>query len=116
MMEFYNRSLPEARKTHTCEFCGKEIQSGEKYSYETGKYEGEFFVRKLCLICEQMLSDFIYESDDNEFDWWEITDWLRDKYCVDCQNSDENGDCYDDLFPENCERVRKEFMKIEGVK
>ncbi len=47
MMEFYNQSLPKARKDHVCEFCGKKIHKGEKYSYESGKYDGDMFVRKL---------------------------------------------------------------------
>lgn len=42
MMDFYNQTLHVARKEHECEFCGKKIMPKEKYSYETGKYDGDF--------------------------------------------------------------------------
>ena len=40
MMDFYNQKHVRARKSHKCEFCGKEIISGETYSYESGKFDG----------------------------------------------------------------------------
>ena len=40
MMDFYNQKHVRARKSHKCEFCGKEIISGEIYSYESGKFDG----------------------------------------------------------------------------
>ena len=47
MMEFYNSNYRTARKTHKCEFCGKEIAIGERYSYESGKFDGVFFRKKI---------------------------------------------------------------------
>ena len=41
MMDFYNQKHVKARKSHKCEFCGKEIIPGEIYSYESGKFDGE---------------------------------------------------------------------------
>ena len=40
MMDFYNQKHARARKSHKCEFCGKEIIPGETYSYESGKFDG----------------------------------------------------------------------------
>lgn len=40
MMDFYNQKHAKARKSHKCEFCGKEIIPGETYSYESGKFDG----------------------------------------------------------------------------
>ena len=40
MMDFYNQKHAKARKSHKCEFCGKEIVTGEIYSYESGKFDG----------------------------------------------------------------------------
>lgn len=64
MMEFSKHSYPKARKDHECEFCGKTIQKGEEYYYETGAcFLGEScecevddlklgtYTRKLCLTC-----------------------------------------------------------------
>ena len=39
-MDFYNQKHAKARKSHKCEFCGKEIIPGETYSYESGKFDG----------------------------------------------------------------------------
>lgn len=104
MMDFYNQTLHVARKEHECEFCTKKILLKEKYSYETGKYDGDFFTRKLCIPCFNMLRQYCDQHDDEEFDWWWIQDWLHDEYCEKCSACDE---C--DEKPQKCNRVRKMF-------
>ena len=59
MLEFYNSYIRTARKAHKCEYCEKEIMVGEKYGYESGKFEGDFFTRKLCIPCRKMLDAYI---------------------------------------------------------
>lgn len=107
MMDFYNQTLHVARKENECEFCGKKIMPKEKYSYETGKYDGDFFTRKLCTPCFNMLREYCNQHDDEEFDWWWIQDWLHDEYCEKCSTCDE---C--DGKPQKCERVRKMFAYL----
>ncbi|EOS47185.1 hypothetical protein C810_01501 [Lachnospiraceae bacterium A2] len=112
MLEFYNQSKPKARKDHVCEFCIQTIRKGEKYSYETGKYEGEMFVRKLCLVCKNILDKFCNESGDEEFSWDWITDWLCDLYCYDCEHGTKGkGDC--EMQPQNCPLIRSKFETKE---
>lgn len=92
MMEFYNQKNVKARKLHYCEFCGKTIGAGEVYSCETGKYDGDFFTRKLCLPCSNMLDAFCRENGDEDFQWDWIQEWLYDQYCSEeCRNSCSYG-------------------------
>lgn len=114
MLDFYNKSNPKARKDHVCEYCGKTIHKGEIYSYETGKYDGDMFARKLCLVCENILDAFIKEVDADEFDWWEINDWLRDLYCYNCEHRADGKDgC--EIQPQNCHIIRKRFHPKEDT-
>lgn len=114
MLEFYNQSQPKARKDHVCEFCGQKIHKGEVYSYETGKYDGDMFARKLCLACYNILNGFCRDSGEEEFDWWCVTDWLRDLYCCDCEHgANRDDDC--ETQPQNCPLIRKKFEPKEDA-
>ena len=63
-MEFYIYKEHKARKEHECEMCGQIIKVGEEYSEEIGKYEGEFFSRKLHIICYDTLCEILSEMSD----------------------------------------------------
>lgn len=109
MMDFYNQKHVRARKSHKCEFCGKEIVTGETYSYESGKFDGDFFVRKLCETCFTMLADFIDYTGEDEFQWDWIQEWLHDEYCKDdckdkCEYSFSKVQC--------CPIVREKFKRL----
>jgi len=93
-MDFYNYATPKAKKIHKCEMCGKPIEVGETYSYETGKWDGGFFDRKMHLKCFEMLSIMLCETKEDEFDWDELTDWWVETYCSKCKH----------LYVNNCER------------
>ena len=112
MMEFYDCSDRRAKKEHKCDFCNKTIRPGEKYSYEKGKYDGEFFTRKLCNTCALALSMYLHESLEDEIDWWRVSDWLVDEICSKCSESVKdkcNG------IPERCELGRMMIVeKWEG--
>ena len=59
MSDFNEQRIVTARKVHNCEFCKKQIQPGERYSYESGAFEGDFYTRKLCPECFDMLDTCI---------------------------------------------------------
>lgn len=108
-MEFYTSKTPKARKTHKCQYCGKEIAKGEKYSYESGKFEGELFTRKLCLTCADILDTYLVDVGENEFDWWEIDDWLTEGYCDECEHGRRrDDDC--ECEPAQCQKIRENFV------
>lgn len=101
-----------ARKPHTCEYCNESIAAGQKYSRETGKWDGEFFVRKLCLTCNMILRDFASELYDGEgFNWGNVSDFLDEKYCVECH-------CYQECneMPARCKNIKEKFSQQEEVK
>lgn len=113
MMDFYNQKNVKAKKTHECEFCGRKIIPGETYSYECGKFDGEFFVRKLCTVCANMLTKFINETKEEEFDWNWIQEWLKDNYCTEpciktCKYGFSKIQC--------CSTVRGNFQRCSYTK
>lgn len=102
-MEFQDTSHPIARKSHRCEYCGKTIEKGEKYSLTVGK-DGDFYNIKLCLVCEAISDAFNLEEHCLDPTWDYVTEWLQDKYCLDCPNRS------DDCKVRSCPTVRKHFQ------
>ena len=110
MMEFYNHVYPRARKNHTCEYCREMIGIGQKYSYETGKYDGDLFARKLCMTCSNILNEYLYANSETDFTWDEIEQWLQDGFCYDCEHGPrQDDDC--DCFCCNCPQIREKFKE-----
>lgn len=66
--------------------CGQKIMPGERYSREVGKYDGEFFERDLHTECNDVLNDFLYENEENEFSYDEINYWWRETRCDNCKH------------------------------
>ena len=114
MMDFYNKTKPKARKDHVCEYCGQTIHKGEIYSYETGKYDGDMFVRKLCLVCENILKEYCEQEGYGEFDWEYISEWLSDGFCCDCEHGTKGkDDC--EHYASNCPLIREKFAPKEDA-
>lgn len=105
MMEFYSQSTPRARKEHMCGFCGGVIRAGERYSYESGKFDGEMFVRKLCLPCKNILNAFIADNGVGEFRWEWVSEWLADECCTGCGDSG----CQHNVS--GCAKIRERFER-----
>lgn len=99
-MGFCTQKYQKARKEHKCEFCKKTIAKWEMYSYEKGVYDG-FFTRKLCVTCKDILSKFIRCTEEGEFQWDWVHDWLVENHCDCCQNKDT---C--ETSPNKCGAVR----------
>ena len=53
-MEFYNEKFQKAKKPHKCDCCFKTIEIGERYCYQSGKYDGDFFTRAWCRDCDDV--------------------------------------------------------------
>ena len=112
MMEFYSSHIYRARKKHTCDFCLKCIKPGELYSNESGKFDGEFFVRKLCMPCKNMLDEYLQSSGDSVFDWASVHDYLRANWCTENCSEYEREEC--SLMPQRCYAVRLAFQPNNG--
>ena len=50
--EFSEDRVVTARKPHKCTECGAVIEAGDKYRYYSGKFDGIFYVEKICRRCE----------------------------------------------------------------
>lgn len=100
MMEFFNETYHTARKEHCCECCERKIQIGERYSYQAGKFEGEFFDRRYHIDCSMKMKDF-WEDNldyDGSFTYDEMRDWWYDTFCYNCKFLIENGgNCDSDM-------------------
>lgn len=109
MLEFYNDAVHKARKEHKCEMCHRIINPGEKYHRQSGKYDGDFFDRKLHNTCNNILSAYLSEIEENEFDYSDIYDWLRESYCFGCT---EKEDCK--IGTLKCEKILIDFIEVEN--
>ena len=121
-MEFYSEAMVKARKRHVCEMCGKDIQPGELYYRENGKWEGDFFSRALHVQCHLMEMDYCAEVEC-EFTWDSIEYYIDDAYCCDCVHSTRNEDMdgWTDCpyrvtdCPKILEALRKKYGETEDV-
>ena len=99
-LEFYYHKIKKAHKQHDCEMCGQKIEVGENYSYASGKYDGEFFERKLHQKCEDVLNEVLLDTGENEFDYEMIQEWWKEEKCEKCKHrypecdAKENGCVY----------------------
>ena len=113
MGDFYRHTYPKAKKPYECECCENKIEAGEQYSCETGKFEGELYTRRLCLVCSNILTAYLKKTGEDTFDWWNIYDWIRDTRCAGCEykkdGTVEKGGCGTHCM--DCGKVRAEFSK-----
>ncbi|MDD2777568.1 MAG: hypothetical protein PHI16_01555 [Methanocellales archaeon] len=63
--------IRKARKNHICTECNREILTGEKYEYVSGKWGGDFMTFRTCLICREIRTTFFCQS-------WSYGDILND--------------------------------------
>lgn len=93
-MEFYSETHPVASKDHICEACGGIISIGDRYCRQSGKWECEFFTRAWCSDCEAIMNQFFSETNESEFDYWEVQDFAADNFCSTCNHGPHcNDDC-----------------------
>ncbi len=108
MWDFHKEKKPIAKKEHICEFCKKTIEVNDQYVYQTGVFEGDFYTRKLCQECCDMIDDYTSQPDfDDWFTWNSVAEWLRERHCV-CDKCDNyNEDCA--IYPQSCSKIRNEY-------
>ena len=58
MPEFCHVSTVKARKPHRCYECRREIRPREEYERTTGKWDGEIFSFRCCLLCVEIRKKF----------------------------------------------------------
>jgi len=110
MMEFYNQMMSVAQNEYCCEMCTRRINKGEKHIYASGKYDGEFFQRRMHLGCHSLCEVYWSEVDNEIFDYLDVVEYFRDVYCYRCPKRD---DCYDDASMHicDCEKIQAEIKR-----
>lgn len=68
-LEFYGETVQKVRKQYECECCKKIIEVGEAYARRSAL--GELKNRKLCLKCNEAVTAFCSETD-NDFTYNDI--------------------------------------------
>lgn len=106
-MDFYTQTFPIAGKVHKCDFCGKQIEKGEKYSHRTGKICGDYYDSELCLVCKSMFDRYAVEEKKDKFTSDYVTEWLYEKYCYYCEHCKNCEYCDSDV--QNCPIIRNNF-------
>ncbi|MHB1153543.1 MAG: hypothetical protein ACYCWE_21030 [Eubacteriales bacterium] len=120
-LEFYSQSIPKARKEHKCEMCRLTIEKGERYSYLAGKFEGEFFERKLHIKCGDILQEALKAMREDEFDYYMITDWWTDNKCSICKyrypecDVNEKGCPYSGSCKQTSGRCKKDGINCDKM-
>lgn len=56
--EFQSLEICTARKEHRCEECREIIPARTKYERIAGKFDGDFYTVKTCLICSEIRAAF----------------------------------------------------------
>jgi len=93
MLEFWNvRQIKASRKPGKCFLCRGTIELGDPYTRYSGKYEGEFFDNKFHIECFDLVNNYCFDENEDEWDHDAVSDWITDTACRGCENYDD-GDC-----------------------
>ena len=56
--DFFTVKKPRARKVHKCNECARDIQPGEVYQRDSGKWFGKMLTFKICAACSEIMDVF----------------------------------------------------------
>lgn len=88
--EFWKRSAPKARKPHRCCECNREIQRGETYQLDTGRWDGDFNTYRTCAQCAEIRDVFTCGGGWLYRSLWEDMEMAFDDLRM-------AGECWDEL-------------------
>lgn len=106
--EFHNRQELKARKAYVCLECRVEIEPGQMYFRDTGKFDGEFYSEKTCAACADIAASFQSPEGGGAMGslWEEMREQFRDLTTA----------CFDQLETvEGKRKLREEWMKWKGL-
>ncbi len=105
--EFFDVTFPVARKSHKCSECGRKIVPGEKYEYTRGKFDGDFWQEKTCLICAEIADAFYCDGRMYGGMLWESMDDVMGELTT---------SCFDKLkTPEAKAELQRRWMVWKGL-
>lgn len=88
MPEAFNSVTRKARKNHKCCECGCTIESGEKYQYSSGIWDGKPDSFKQCLNCNEIMLLAARLDDYEPPAFRELREWFYGFMCIDFKGSD----------------------------
>lgn len=103
MIDVIESKIKTARKSHRCDYCGKNIEKGEEYDYQKSVCDGTFYEWRAHLACTHVASAiWDYVDPDEGMGDQEFVDGCQEVcrrfICPDCQKwNKEYGDCDEDL-------------------
>ncbi len=105
-VDYYRVEQRKARNDYVCQLCGKAIRKGREHIYESGRYDGSFFVHRRHIHCNAIADAFFAEPwSDNEYSEDEIWSYCREYGCFWCPPG-KREDCIDDMVnPYWCRKV-----------
>lgn len=68
--EFQTTEEVKARKDHRCIECREPILKGQTYQRHSGKFDGDIFCDKRCLMCAEILAGFNCDGGALDDDLW----------------------------------------------
>ena len=104
--EFYETTLPKARKTHQCTECGNAIQPGENYERTSAKWDGDLSTFNTCLLCVEIRNKFSCGGWSFGSVWEDLTEGLFDRLTF---------GCLEGLSPAAKEKVLEWWRKWKGL-
>jgi hypothetical protein len=106
--EFHAVKLPKARKPHACCECKRGIPSGSVYEKTSGKYDGEFYSNRTCLVCAEIRDAFSCDGGVLIGELWqEMHEYGFEKI---------NESCFAKLQTVKAKRyLRGRWMKWKGI-
>ena len=104
--EFYETTLPKARKTHQCGECKNAIQPGETYERTAAKWDGDLTTCKTCLLCVEIRTKFSCGTWSFGDVWEDLTSGLFYKLTF---------GCLEGLSPAAREKVLEAWRKWKGL-
>ena len=107
MTEEISTTWRTARKAHTCNYCRRTIQPGERYEHYVGKYDGELYTwraHEKCVFIAHEIWDYVDQDEGmNDDDFYEgCSEVCRVFVCPDCGKWDtdecDESYCMDKLY------------------
>lgn len=86
MPEAFNSVTRKARKNHKCCECGCTIETGEKYKYSSGIWNGEPDSFKQCLNCNEIM--LLASKNMSDYDppgFRDLREWFYGFMCISFQ-------------------------------
>ena len=109
-LECTTLEILKCRKPVRCGECRKVVEKGEQYERYAGKWEGEWFVARTCLLCAEIRASFYCDGGTLDTLWDDMRDLVFDN-----PDFSTASDCFRKLSAAAKERVLEEWRAWKGI-